>query len=43
MSSDSTDGTPEPIKNRFKFIVCQEEVYLKEPVRYIHLNWWEDV
>lgn len=25
-------------QNRFKSIVCQEEVYLKELVRYIHLN-----
>ena len=25
-------------QNRYKSIVCQEEVYLKELVRYIHLN-----
>ena len=25
-------------QNRFKSIICQEEVYLKELVRYIHLN-----
>ena len=25
-------------QNRFKSVVCQEEVYLKELVRYIHLN-----
>jgi REP element-mobilizing transposase RayT len=25
-------------QNRFKWIVCQEEVYLRELVRYIHLN-----
>jgi len=25
-------------QNRFKSIVCQEEIYLKELVRYIHLN-----
>jgi len=26
------------LQNRYKSIVCQEEVYLKELVRYIHLN-----
>ncbi len=26
------------LQNRFKSIVCQEDVYLKELVRYIHLN-----
>ncbi|MBN1832114.1 MAG: transposase, partial [Deltaproteobacteria bacterium] len=25
-------------QNRFKSIICQEEIYLKELVRYIHLN-----
>lgn len=25
-------------QNRYKSIVCQEDVYLKELVRYIHLN-----
>jgi len=25
-------------QNRYKFIVCQEDVYLKELVRYIHLH-----
>jgi hypothetical protein len=25
-------------QNRYKSILCQEEVYLKELVRYIHLN-----
>ena len=25
-------------QNRYKSIVCQEEVYLRELVRYIHLN-----
>ncbi|KKK58644.1 hypothetical protein LCGC14_3042380, partial [marine sediment metagenome] len=25
-------------QNRFKSIVCQEDIYLKELVRYIHLN-----
>jgi REP element-mobilizing transposase RayT len=25
-------------QNRYKFILCQEDVYLKELVRYIHLN-----
>lgn len=25
-------------QNRFKSIVCQEDVYLKELIRYIHLN-----
>ncbi len=27
-----------PIQNRYKSIVCQEEAYLRELVRYIHLN-----
>lgn len=25
-------------QNRYKSILCQEDIYLKEPVRYIHLN-----
>ena len=25
-------------QNRYKSILCQEDVYLKEMVRYIHLN-----
>jgi len=25
-------------QNRYKSILCQEEIYLKELVRYIHLN-----
>ena len=25
-------------QNRYKSIICQEDVYLKELVRYIHLN-----
>jgi hypothetical protein len=25
-------------QNRYKSIICQEDVYLREPVRYIHLN-----
>ena len=26
-------------QNRYKSIVCQEDIYLKELVRYIHLNF----
>jgi len=26
------------IENRYKSIICQEDPYLKELVRYIHLN-----
>ena len=25
-------------QNRYKSIICQEDIYLKELVRYIHLN-----
>ena len=31
-------GGREPEENRYKSIVCQEDAYLKELVRYIHLN-----
>ena len=31
-------GSTSRRQNRFKSIVCQEEVYLRELVRYIHLN-----
>jgi len=32
------DRNGQLFQNRFKSIVCQEELYLKELVRYIHLN-----
>ena len=37
-TTEDTDVTASCSRNRYKSIICQEDAYLQELVRYIHLN-----